>query len=498
MAAEPHWKALPFNEATRFFRGKDGVFIPSATFRDVQGELHSHAFMVSGAAHLDLLSDLYGAVQKGIDKGTTLQEFQKNFDEIVAKRGWDYRGDRAWRTKVIFETNLNTSYAAGRFAQMRDPDVMRDRPYWEYRIGFAVHHRPHHVELNGVVLRADDAFWATGYPPNGWGCHCWVKAVTSDEAGALGINEKAPDYTPDEGWDHSVGHAWEKGFEAVMRDKLGTVPDQMRKDFLAWLPKEKKAALLAPSVQVKPEKVKKLTKAEQKAADKESERVLVERIASMPKVPLPVANANYEGIDLSKASELLSGIDKVKGKNAWAGMVERARLEIARVGGPLAKLDPIELAVARDYAASGFKNGNVYLWRGEVPKGGKLSDKYFEAWKTTLNQALQKLPKYEGGVSHRIEKFMDGWSQKLEPGSEVLFKGFLSSGQKGVSLVGNYAYADATTYVIKSAGQGALLGDGVAKFASEAEVLFPAGTRLEIESVSINKTGGRTVVARVK
>jgi hypothetical protein len=50
----------------------------------------------------------------------------------VATHGWDFKGGRNWRTRVIYQTNLQTSYAAGRYQQLTDPDMLKVRPYWRY------------------------------------------------------------------------------------------------------------------------------------------------------------------------------------------------------------------------------------------------------------------------------------------------------------------------------------------------------------------------------
>ena len=68
----------------------------------------------------NLVSDLRGAVEQAIAEGTTLETFRRDFDDIVARHGWSYKGGRNWRTEVIYGTNLRTSYAAGRYQQMQD------------------------------------------------------------------------------------------------------------------------------------------------------------------------------------------------------------------------------------------------------------------------------------------------------------------------------------------------------------------------------------------
>ena len=165
----------PFAEQVAFFRGKLGNQVPTATWRDLWKSQHDRAFMVAGAAKADLLADLAGAVDAAIAQGETIQQFRKRFKQIVSDRGWHgwtgegSKGGEAWRTRVIYETNLLTSYSAGRLAQLKAGGYR----YWMYKHSDSVRHpRPHHQALNGVVRPADDAFWQTHYPPNGWGCRC--------------------------------------------------------------------------------------------------------------------------------------------------------------------------------------------------------------------------------------------------------------------------------------------------------------------------------------
>lgn len=187
------YASLPFQEQIAFFRRKGNVTADRWT--DVWQEEHDHAFMVAGANRIDLLVDIRDAVDKAIASGTGLEQFRKDFDGIVAKYGWDYTGGRNWRTRVIFETNLRTSYAAGRYAQLQA--LKKVRPYWRYRHSDSVQHpRPQHLAWNGLVLLADDPWWDTHYPPNGWGCQCTVEALNERDLKRLG--KEAPDAAPDD------------------------------------------------------------------------------------------------------------------------------------------------------------------------------------------------------------------------------------------------------------------------------------------------------------
>ena len=183
---------LPFNEQIAFFRRK--LSLPTQSWTDIWQSQHDVAFVVAGAARDDLVSDLRGAVDQAIAEGTTLATFRGDFDAIVAKHGWSYKGGRSWRTEVIYGTNLRTSYAAGRYRQLKD--VAERRPYWRYRHSDASERPRHdHLAWDGLVLRHDDPWWGTHYPPNGWGCKCFVEALNARGIARLG--KSGPDTAPD-------------------------------------------------------------------------------------------------------------------------------------------------------------------------------------------------------------------------------------------------------------------------------------------------------------
>lgn len=158
----------PFDEAIALFRKK--LNLPTATWDTIWEGMHTRAFTVAGAMQDDLIQDFKNAIDKAISQGTTLQEFQKDFDTIVETHGWAYNGSRGWRSALIFETNIKTMYSAGRWKQQTDPDVLKLRPYLMYKHGGSREPRPEHLAWDGLVLPADDPWWNDHYPPNGWGC----------------------------------------------------------------------------------------------------------------------------------------------------------------------------------------------------------------------------------------------------------------------------------------------------------------------------------------
>lgn len=189
--------SLPFDEAIAYLRDK--VPMPSKRWEDFTGGMHAKAFVVAGAAKDDLVKDLFGAVQKGLTEGTGIGPFRKEFDQIVAKHGWQYKGNRAWRTSTIFHTNLSTAYAAGREKQMSDPDVLKAFPYWRYRTMEDSRVRPLHRQWNNTVLPANDPWWDSHPVPGGWNCRCFKEPVSRSFANEVKDSPTFRTVAPDDG-----------------------------------------------------------------------------------------------------------------------------------------------------------------------------------------------------------------------------------------------------------------------------------------------------------
>ncbi len=228
--------SLPFEEQEKFFRAK--LNIPTRKWTDLWKDQHSKGFMVAGAYKADLLADFRDAVDKAITQGTTLEEFRKDFDQIVAKHGWSYNGSRNWRSEVIYSTNIRTSYAAGRWAQLTDPEQLQVLPYLTYKHGDSRVPRPQHLAWDGLTLPAKDPWWSTHYPPNGWGCKCRVYGSTKKEyeaARAAGKGEAPPSPIDpktgepvgiDKGWGYNPGAAANQKYR-ILESAIERLPDDI-------------------------------------------------------------------------------------------------------------------------------------------------------------------------------------------------------------------------------------------------------------------------------
>jgi uncharacterized protein with gpF-like domain len=192
------WTALPFTLAIEYFREKRNV--DTDAWSQVQGTEQDAVFAVA-AAKGAMLQDLREAVDSAIAAGTTLQDFRKAFDRIVAVRGWDYAGDRDWRTNLIFQTNLRTAYGRGRERQIQE--VKATRPYAVWRHGGSRDPRPEHIANDGRVYRVDERPTSL---PHGYGCRCqWFTLAQQDmDAQGLSLSDRLP--VPEEpGWSQTLG-----------------------------------------------------------------------------------------------------------------------------------------------------------------------------------------------------------------------------------------------------------------------------------------------------
>lgn len=229
---------LPFKEAEQFFRDK--LTLESSAWDELKGKAHAKAFTSAGAYQVDLLAELRRMTDKAIAGGMDIREFRKQFQPLVERYGWQLKGGgAAWRSDLIWRTNISTAYQAGRWQQFADGGI----EYLMYVHNDGVRHpRPNHVALNGKIIARNDPFWTANYPPNGWGCKCRAVAALEDEYKA------APDHLtsrpegwedmPDGGWNYNVGQAGEeKGYRALT-EKLESLPNDIARSWMERFVKE--------------------------------------------------------------------------------------------------------------------------------------------------------------------------------------------------------------------------------------------------------------------
>lgn len=239
-----------FRQQIDFLSQKRGK--PTRVWTDALRGDHDRAFVVAGVTDMAMLDEFRAAMIEGA-KTYDIQPFAAEFDRLVEKYGWSYKGGRTWRIRTIFETNIRTSYMAGRLRQMRDPDMVKLRPYWQYihaDTRVPLNPRPEHLSWNKIVLRWDDPWWDTHFPPNDWACSCGVRTLSRGDLRRLG--KDGPDPAPEIilenvrdpatgqmvqqprgigfGWNYMPGDRWERGLvpSALLDDAAATALETPR------------------------------------------------------------------------------------------------------------------------------------------------------------------------------------------------------------------------------------------------------------------------------
>ncbi|WP_084645093.1 phage minor head protein [Oceanobacter kriegii] len=236
--ASYRFSATPPKEAQAWFRAKG--FKPAFDHREVWKEQHSHAFTVAKAMKMDVLTSIRESLDGALANGKTFAQWKKELQPELERLGWwgkqemtdpvtgeirEVQLGSPRRLKTIYNTNLRTARAAGQWQRIQRSK--RAMPYLVYELGPSEQHRREHVSWAGILLPADDPWWQTHYPPNGWGCKCRIRQVSKREYDRLKASGNylttAPKITTkewtngrtgevlqvpkgiDPGWDHNPG-----------------------------------------------------------------------------------------------------------------------------------------------------------------------------------------------------------------------------------------------------------------------------------------------------
>ena len=179
-----NFQPLPFDEAIDFF--KDKTNLSPEEFYNLADQARSKAFSIRVGATEQIRSTIKDLLTQAQSDGIGVGDFRDQAQSVIERAGIgmrDVNGEPMnpdWYWTTVFKTNLDTSYQAGRWQQMTDPEVVDARPYLRYVSALLPTSRPSHREKHGVILPVDDPFWDQWMPPNGFNCYCTVTSVSQD------------------------------------------------------------------------------------------------------------------------------------------------------------------------------------------------------------------------------------------------------------------------------------------------------------------------------
>lgn len=252
----------PSPEVRRYFAQKG--LRPAFSWQDVWGDEHAHAFTVAKAMEVDVLTTIRGSLQDAIDNGTPYEAWARGLTPELQRLGWwgqapmtdpDTGETRLVqvgsprRLQTIYQANMRTARAAGQWERAQRTSA--GLPYFLYGLSTAEDRRPEHEDKVGTILPIDDPFWETWFPPNGWGCKCWVRQITRREAERLGGISATPDVPMqpftnrrtgevsdipvgiDPGWQTNPGRARSENLASFLAGRLNEADEDLRRIAIA-------------------------------------------------------------------------------------------------------------------------------------------------------------------------------------------------------------------------------------------------------------------------
>lgn len=252
---------LPPAQAVEFMARKG--LKTSFVWQDVYADQHSNAFTVAKMMDLDLLSEVFEAVNSAILNGDSFAMFSERLIPLLQDAGWWGKKDlvdpvtgniiegaqlgSARRLETIFRTNLQSSYAAGQWQQMQEQ--AEDAPYLMYEAIDDFRTRPEHAAWDNKVLPINSKWWHTHYPPNGWNCRCTTIQLDADDLESFGLKvephaprgkyrdwlnprtgktERVPEGI-DPGFEFNAGKRQAEELKQLLDEKIDALPPKIRK-----------------------------------------------------------------------------------------------------------------------------------------------------------------------------------------------------------------------------------------------------------------------------
>ena len=198
MTAKLQIETFPNEAAVAYIKGK-AVADPK-NFGALPNQLKQRAFTIAGIEQMDALRKLRDIIAK-LPEGADWDNVKKDLAaEISIYTGVDAKAAKA-RAEHTLRIQGFQAYAVARHQQQ--VSTVGSHPYWMYETVGDNRVRAGHAALDGKVLRADDPWWKTHYPPWDWGCRCIVIALDEEDAQKFGISEHNDMPTPERSGSYS-------------------------------------------------------------------------------------------------------------------------------------------------------------------------------------------------------------------------------------------------------------------------------------------------------
>lgn len=174
--------------------GEIAYNVPDDVYTSV---MEQNLFHFSAAKTLAEVQELNQAFRES----KSYADFKNRAAEIT-----DTFNDKWQRTE--YRTAVQVAESASQYRQLRkSADTL---PYWVYRTVGDGQVRPEHAALDGMTLPASDPEWSKIYPPNNWGCRCWVDAIMAEEfeGNIAEERQKVQTFLTSAEWKRATAQGW--------------------------------------------------------------------------------------------------------------------------------------------------------------------------------------------------------------------------------------------------------------------------------------------------
>lgn len=203
-AGEDPFLAMPFEDAVAFFRAKN--LISEEEFDALRDRYREGGFVARRLATERLREVARQSIARLLEQDLTVEEVYQAIrdaerDEV---RALGIAPSSPAYLETVVRTNVATSYGAGRWQAVNDPDVAAARPFIRYVTAGDENVRPAHRALHGRVFRVGTDEAAYYAPPLGFNCRCSVVTLSQRQLEARGyvVTEgRVPGVDPDDGWE---------------------------------------------------------------------------------------------------------------------------------------------------------------------------------------------------------------------------------------------------------------------------------------------------------
>lgn len=167
---------------------KNRVAVKDYYFDSLPQDLRRLAFTVSNLEALSQVNIIKKSLENARREGLSFYDWKNQLDTDAV------RNLSRSRLETVYRTNMSSVYGQ---STRYNASTSGATPYLMYSAVGDSRTRVSHLELDGIIKRADSPFWDKYQTPIGYNCRCRMIPLSKKEAERRGISRKSLDNLPD-------------------------------------------------------------------------------------------------------------------------------------------------------------------------------------------------------------------------------------------------------------------------------------------------------------